>query len=67
MSRSAARSGTSPRNDAGGIFAHLLRILFIIFVDGMFTNLFERSFTNVFNVTDTNPTIPCLYLARNAD
>ena len=42
-------------------------ILFIIFIDAIFTNLFERPFTKVFNVTGANSTIACVYLACNAD
>jgi hypothetical protein len=40
---------------------------FIIFVDGMFTTLFERLFTKVFDA-ETQTTAPrCVYLARHAD
>jgi hypothetical protein len=40
---------------------------FIIFVDRIFTTLFECPFTNVFDGTGTSSAIACLYLARNAD
>ena len=40
---------------------------FIIFVDAIFTTLFERLFTNVLNVTDANPANACLCRACNAD
>jgi hypothetical protein len=40
---------------------------FIIFVDAIFTILFERPFTNVFDVNAQSATNTCLYRARNAD
>ncbi len=40
---------------------------FIIFVDAIFTTLFERLFTNVFDVTSANAAISWLYRASNAD
>jgi len=43
------------------------KILFIIFVDAMFTTLFERIFTNVFDVIGTNPANDCLCRACHAD
>jgi hypothetical protein len=43
------------------------RILFIIFVDRMFTTLFEWPFTNVFDVIGQSPAISCLCRAGNAD
>jgi hypothetical protein len=36
------------------------KILFIIFVDWIFTTLFERLFTNVFDGSDANPAIACV-------
>jgi len=36
------------------------KFLFIISVDAIFTNLFERPFTNVFDVFGANPVIPCV-------
>jgi hypothetical protein len=39
---------------------------FIIFVDAIFTTLFERPFTNVFDVNAQSATNTCLYRARNA-
>ena len=40
---------------------------FIIFVDVMFTTLFERPFTKVFDVIAQTAAIPCLYLACTTD
>jgi hypothetical protein len=40
---------------------------FIILVDAIFTTLFERPFTKVFDVTGAKPGNSCLYRARNAD
>jgi hypothetical protein len=40
---------------------------FINFVDRIFTTLFERPFTNVFDVTEANAAISCVYRACNAD
>jgi len=40
---------------------------FIIFVDRIFTTLFERLFTKVFDVIAAKPPISCLYRACNAD
>jgi len=48
------------RNYAGTNF-------FIIFADAIFTNLFERLFTKVFDVTRANPWISCLCRACNGD
>jgi hypothetical protein len=42
-------------------------IFFIIFVDVLFTTLFERPFTKVFDVIAQTTAGSCLYLARNAD
>jgi hypothetical protein len=42
-------------------------IFFIIFVDAIFTNLFERLFTKAFDVTRANPWISCLCRTCNAD
>ena len=36
------------------------KIFFIIFVDGIFTTLFEWLFTNVFDVTAPTRVIPCV-------
>jgi hypothetical protein len=49
----------SPRNDE-------VEFLFIIFVDAIFTNLFEPPFTKVFEVTAQNPANSCVYPARHA-
>ena len=35
-------------------------LLFIIFVDAIFTNLFERPFTNVFDMNAQNAAIACV-------
>jgi hypothetical protein len=43
------------------------KIFFIIFVDAIFTTLFEPLFTNVFEVIARNSAISCLYLARTTD
>jgi hypothetical protein len=40
---------------------------FIIFVDAIFTTLFERLFTKVFDVTGANPSGCCVYRGCNAD
>ena len=40
---------------------------FIIFVDAIFTILFERLFTNVFDVIAQTTANPCLYPISNAD
>jgi hypothetical protein len=45
----------------------VLAIFFIIFVDAIFTILFERLFTNVFDVASANPAIACVCRAGNAD
>jgi hypothetical protein len=45
----------------------LSEICFAIFVDAIFTTLFERLFTNVFDVMAQSQAIACLYRARNAD
>jgi len=50
---------TRAKNCAGKIF--------IIFVDGIFTTLFECLFTNVFDVTAQTRVIPCVYRGCNAD
>jgi hypothetical protein len=43
------------------------KIFFIIFVDAIFTTLFERLFTKAFDVTDASSANPCVYRACNAD
>jgi hypothetical protein len=40
------------------------KIFFIIFVDAIFTTLFERPFTNVFDVMAQTPAPACVYPAR---
>jgi hypothetical protein len=43
------------------------QFLFIIFVDRMFTNLFERPFTKVFDALAQTSANPCVYRAGHAD
>jgi hypothetical protein len=57
-------AGTSPAMTAR---TSSPKILFIIFVDAIFTSLFERPFTKVFDVTGANPRFSCVYRACNAD
>jgi hypothetical protein len=40
---------------------------FIIFVDGIFTTLFERAFTKAFDVMAESDAIACVCRAGNAD
>jgi len=56
-----------PRIDAENKIRAPPQFLFIIFVDAIFTNLFERLFTNVFDVIAQTAAIPCLYLACTTD
>jgi hypothetical protein len=42
------------------------QFFFIIFVDAIFTTLFEPLFTKLFEVTGANAANPCLYRACNA-
>jgi hypothetical protein len=46
---------------------YTLQQFFIIFVDAIFTTLFERLFTNVFDVNAQTAAKPCLCRACNAD
>ena len=55
-----------PRNDPGNN-QHTSQKFFIIFVDAIFTTLFGRLFTKVFDVTGANPSGSCVYRACNAD
>jgi hypothetical protein len=41
-----------------------LETFFIIFVDAIFTTLFEHPFTNVFDVMAQTPASACVYPAR---
>jgi hypothetical protein len=43
------------------------KTFFIIFVDAIFTTLFQRLFTNAFDVIRANTAIPCVYRACHAD
>jgi len=43
------------------------KILFIIFVDAIFTTLFERLFTNSFDDGRKKPANPCVYPLRTTD
>jgi hypothetical protein len=47
--------------------ANAPQIFFIIFVDRIFTTLFERLFTNAFDVIGANPQNCCVCRAGNAD
>jgi hypothetical protein len=58
---------TGTRIDAGNKSALHRKNFFIIFVDAIFTTLFERLFTNVFDVADANRDGSCVYRACNAD
>jgi hypothetical protein len=42
-------------------------ILFIIFIDAIFTTLFEPLFTKVFDVIRQTPAMACVYPARTTD
>jgi hypothetical protein len=55
------------RYSCGGTNPRAAKNFFIIFVDRIFTTLFERLFTNVFDVTSINSGITCVYRACNAD
>jgi hypothetical protein len=54
----AAIRGTNP---------HARKNFFIIFVDAIFTTLFERLFTKVFDGTDASSANTCVYRACNVD
>ena len=54
------------RNYAGNNFAPH-PIIFIIFVDAIFTTLFERLFTNAFDVIGARSANHCVCRARHAD
>jgi hypothetical protein len=43
------------------------RIFFIIFVDAIFTTLFQRPFTNAFDVTGADAANSCVWRAGHAD
>ena len=43
------------------------KFFFIIFVDAIFTTLFQRLFTNAFDVIGANAANSCVYRACNAD
>jgi len=43
------------------------KILFIIFVDAIFTTLFGRLFTNSFDGGRKKPANPCVYPLRTTD
>jgi hypothetical protein len=46
---------------------YVSKILFIIFVDAIFTTSIERLFTNVFVVIGARSANACVYRAHNAD
>ena len=58
---------TTERSDAGSQNLRRFRFFFIIFVDAIFTSLFEHPFTKVFEVIVQSATISCLYRPCNAD
>jgi hypothetical protein len=64
MSRRQTRYGTAKKSCEA---CERNNFLFIIFVDRIFTSLFERLFTNVFDVSAQTSTNPCVYRARHAD
>jgi hypothetical protein len=53
-------ANTGTRNYAGTNF-------FIIFIDAIFTTLFARPFTKVFDLNRAKPSNTCLWRACNAD
>jgi hypothetical protein len=52
---------------ARGKNSRAAKILFIIFVDAIFTTLLERLFTKVFDVIKQTPAMACVYPARTTD
>jgi len=46
---------------------HAAKIFFTFFVDRIFTILFQRLFTKVFDVIGPTAAISCVYHAGNAD
>ena len=54
------------RSDAGET-SRRRKVFFIIFVDGIFTTLFECPFTKGFDVTAQTQVFPCVYRGCNAD
>jgi hypothetical protein len=44
-----------------------VKIFFIIFVDAIFTTLFQQPFTIAFDVIGANAANSCVYRAGNAD
>jgi hypothetical protein len=56
----------NPRNDAGNKSARR-KNFFIIFIDAMFTTLFERPFTKVLEVIAQIAANTCVYRACHAD
>jgi hypothetical protein len=61
------RGTTELRDDTDEQIRALRKFSSLIFVDAIFTILFERLFTNVFDATAQPVANPCLYPARNAD
>jgi hypothetical protein len=51
---------SAPRNDEGHGNSCPQKIFFIIFIDAMFTILFERPFTNSFDAARETPAGPCV-------
>ena len=57
---------TADARRLGPQFARAIKILFIIFVDAIFTTLFEWLFTNVFDVIGAKSANDCVCRARHA-
>jgi hypothetical protein len=47
--------------------ARLIKIFVLVFVDRIFTTLFQRLFTNAFDVIRADRARTCVYRASNAD
>jgi hypothetical protein len=56
-----------PRNGAERRTTQTAKFLFIIFVDAIFTTLFERLFTKVLDAKTQTAALSCVYRARHAD
>ena len=61
------RAMTASRSDTGGKHPQAAQILFIIFVDAMFTTSIERLFTKVFEAVARTAAFACVYRACNHD
>jgi hypothetical protein len=56
-----------PRTSAERRTTQTATFSFIIFVDAIFTTLFERLFTKVFDAETQTAALSCVYRARHAD